>query len=735
MSQALSIILFDEVSNSQLSYVFTDVQILSGISSELVFTLKCQCIGDFETECENIDNLKDVTLSITGGFGNPSFPLYRFKSSVKMKPGSDILDITLTLVDRWQHFREIKQTGVFYYSNINAIYNELYKSTFRKVMNSGITPILNFNSTDVNKYPEHPIYMHYKETHWEFFQRVLHEHGLNYTWIVNNDGYDFVITDSNHSLTQYFKDNEYNQSLYNYNFDFKNTIASNASSIINIVYKPKRSGYFDNDDLSQIKEYLLDSKGQISDISRSHQFIQNIMYVHHPAYDPNNWLKSDYKFDDEKFNVSRHYKTRFNSVNQAQLDECVKREVNIIKSTKAEQMIASVKGEFLLSGCNLNLINRPKSLTSNTQIVRASIVTLKAADNMDITKGSRSSRLNYNVTTTFISQDIDVTYTPKMPEQPKIRSFSGVFPYVSQRDAGYDIITPDDIGNVPLIFPLTYEICPNGEKDIRYYAPRVMNNNYESAPYYPETELYVMFIDGNPNKPIIYGALANSATSDLSMSKHTNRFYHAYGQGSYFGYTSAARDNDNIGNTIMFQSRHTGGVSWIAQSNHKDPYNDGELAQDQLLATTATRTNLISGEFQEHQGFTDGLANHHKMVKPARAIEDEKLVKDEPIKQVAPPMAVFSTKQTCVLDSLDIKCSHNRKLKLRNVNLSLTPVFNVVADGGSKDNITIDYDFSCKQSCPTSKLEVIGKNARTGTVEKKDYQGGRAQFAVGAVLR
>ena len=199
-------------------------------------------------------------------------------------------------------------------------------------------------------------------------------------------------------------------------------------------------------------------------------------------------------------------------------------------------------------------------------------------------------------------------------------------------DNGYDIITPDAIGNVRLIFPVDYEVCPDNKQDIRYYVPRIMNSNFESAPYYPETELFVMFIDGNPNKPLIYGALSHSETNDLSMKDHPSRHYHSYGQGSSFGYTSDGDNPDVMGNSIMFQSKHGDGVSWIAQNNqHGD--EKGELALDKLVATSATRTNLIDGEYHENLGYTDKTPNHQKKVIPVRDIEDERIVKTEEVKQ------------------------------------------------------------------------------------------------------
>lgn len=272
--------------------------------------------------------------------------------------------------------------------------------------------------------------------------------------------------------------------------------------------------------------------------------------------------------------------------------------------------------------------------------ITSSLVEIKCKASLDVTRSAANPKLNYDVISTVISQDKGVDFYQEVPEQPKLRGLTGVFPYISEHSQGYDIVDPDELGNVRLIFPVSYEICPNNDKEIRYYVPRMSDNNdirsSHAAPYYPETELYVMFIDGNPNKPIIHSALSNSATSDLSMKDNPNRFYQAFGQGSYFGYTSDHRDSSVYGNSIFLMSKHTDGISWIAQNNQPHQIEANELQLDQILATTANRNNLIDGEYQRHLGYSNEnvIANHHKIIKPARATEDEMIKRQETITEV-----------------------------------------------------------------------------------------------------
>jgi type VI secretion system secreted protein VgrG len=186
MSQTLTILLHDITSDSNLGFVFTDVNIQSSISGNMLFELECQYLGDFEESCNRLDNIDDVTLNFDGEFGNLHFDLYLSDYSVSMTPNKDVLTIQLKLTDRWNRFRELTQTGVYYYSNIKDIYNELYKSGLSQVLNSNIQPQLYFDPANTNKYTTHPIYLHYKETHWDFLKRALLEHGLNYHWITTD---------------------------------------------------------------------------------------------------------------------------------------------------------------------------------------------------------------------------------------------------------------------------------------------------------------------------------------------------------------------------------------------------------------------------------------------------------------------------------------------------------------------------------------------------------------------
>jgi type VI secretion system secreted protein VgrG len=181
---------------------------------------------------------------------------------------------------------------------------------------------------------------------------------------------------------------------------------------------------------------------------------------------------------------------------------------------------------------------------------------------------------------------------------------------------------------VRVIFPLDYEVTPNDEFDERHYIPRMSDYGDKTSSHgvqlYKESELYVFFIDGCVNKPIIYGALAHGGTSDLDMKEHHNRHIVDHGQGSSMGYGSDTKGT----NDIFLKSEHKGEVSWINQGNH------GML--DQLMATTAHRSEVSTGEYQSFHGFdedTNFSANHHRSLKPKVKVEDQPKVNTEKRKE------------------------------------------------------------------------------------------------------
>ncbi|AJI54251.1 hypothetical protein [Francisella philomiragia] len=639
MSTPLTIELFNE--STTLDLQVNELTIKSAINELFEVSLSCGVpVGD--DLLAKLDNYADFTLSINGDFGNPKFELELQSYDINYQPNTDIQILELKLTDRYAKFRKLDHKGAFYYHNLNDIWLKFYDG-FKDRLNRKISDNILFDSNNTNKYPTHPIYVQYNETHWNFLTRTLLEHGVNYNFVASQDGFNFVMYNTNEDITKFIQSDKSNSidELYSYNLKLDANIKNKDDTVLAYNIIPAKSGYVANKDIKDFCNYH--NKEKQRPTLRPKKFIKNINFIHHNPYTPESFLISKATLDSPiKMNITQDFKSRFNTLTQSQLDECLNTQINVLSSLDAEQLICNISKVFLLAGAKLDISGNNK-LESREHIVTSSLVKLSASTSTDKVIGATPKK-NYNVITTLISQDIHIDYHQEAPEQPQISSLVGVFPYMAESSINHDVVDPDDIGNVRVKLPLDYEVCPNNEKDIRYYVPRVSDygdtNSSHSVQLYRESELLLMFIDGNPNKPIIYGALSHGQTSDQSMTEHHNRHIKEWGQGSGFGYSSDAKGT----NDIFIKSQHNDGIAWVAQSNHG---SKNELSLDQLFASTSNRSDTVTGEYQHFYGYdgnTNFAANQHKSIKPKTAVEDIKTVKQETIKAVAPTQAsTFAT--------------------------------------------------------------------------------------------
>ncbi|MBK2283502.1 hypothetical protein IBE48_07650, partial [Francisella philomiragia] len=638
MSTPLTIELFNE--STTLDLQVNELTIKSAINELFEVNLSCGVpVGD--DLLAKLDNYADFTLSINGDFGNPKFELELQSYDINYQPNTDIQILELKLTDRYAKFRKLDHKGAFYYHNLNDIWLKFYDG-FKDRLNRKISDNILFDSNNTNKYPTHPIYVQYNETHWNFLTRALLEHGVNYNFVAGQDGFSFVMYNTNEEISKFIQREESNlfKDLYYYNVIIDRKTWGNNDIVLGFNIVNAKNGCILHDKIYEYHNYYLNNKNPRPKLGDG-VFVRNINFIHHNPYTPESFLISKATLD-SKFPITQDYKSRFNTLTQAQLDEHLNTKLDCINSYNAEQLSCLITDVFLLAGARLD-ISGECPLEKREHIVTSSLVKLSASSSTDKVIGVTPKK-NYNVSTTLIAQDADVDYHQEAPEQPQISSLVGVFPYLAESSTNHDVVDPDDIGNVRVKLPLDYEVCPNNEKDIRYYVPRVSDygdtNSSHSVQLYRESELLLMFIDGNPNKPIIYGALSHGQTSDQSMKDHHNRHVKEWGQGSGFGYSSDAKGT----NDIFIKSQHNDGIAWVAQSNHG---SKNELSLDQLFASTSNRSDTATGEYQHFYGYDDNTnfaANQHKSVKPKTAVEDIQTIKQETIKAVAPTQAsTFAT--------------------------------------------------------------------------------------------
>ncbi|MEY8765657.1 MULTISPECIES: contractile injection system protein, VgrG/Pvc8 family [Francisella] len=622
MSTPLTIELFNE--STTLDLQVNELTIKSAINELFEVSLSCG-VPVSDDLLAKLDNYADFILSINGDFGNPKFELELQSYDINYQPNTDIQILELKLTDRYAKFRKLDYKGAFYYHNLNDIWLKFYDG-FKDRLNRKISDNILFDSNNTDKYPTHPIYVQYNETHWNFLTRTLLEHGVNYNFVASQDGFNFVMYNTNEDITKFIQSDKSNSidELYSYNLKLDANIKNKDDTVLAYNIIPAKSGYVANKDIKDFCNYHNKEKQRLT--LRPKKFIKNINFIHHNPYTPESFLISKATLD-SKFPITQDFKSRFNTLTQSQLDECLDTQKNVLSSLDAEQLICNISKVFLLAGAKLDISGNNK-LESREHIVTSSLVKLSASTSTDKVIGATPKK-NYNVITTLISQDIHIDYHQEAPEQPQISSLVGVFPYLAESSTNHDVVDPDDIGNVRVKLPLDYEVCPNNEKDIRYYVPRISDygdtNSSHSVQLYRESELLLMFIDGNPNKPIIYGALSHGQTSDQSMKDHHNRHVKEWGQGSGFGYSSDAKGT----NDIFIKSQHNDGIAWVAQSNHG---SKNELSLDQLFASTSNRSDSAIGEYQHFYGYDDNTnfaANHHKSIKPKTAVEDMLKTKQE----------------------------------------------------------------------------------------------------------
>ncbi|AIT08771.1 hypothetical protein LO80_01455 [Candidatus Francisella endociliophora] len=614
MATPLTIELFNESINLDLQ--INDLTFKSAINQPFEVSLRCGVVVD-DTLIEKLNGFTDLTLSINGDYGNPTFELELQSFDIEYQPSTDIQTLELVLTDRYSKFRKLQRKGIFYGHNLNDIWLSFYDG-FKNRLNRKISEHLYFDNNQ-DKYPTHPIYVQYNETHWDFLTRSLLEHGVNYNFFASKDGFDFVMYNTNDDISNFVQsdDTDLFEDLYHYNLKLDANIKAKDDVVLGYDIVPEKNGYILNTDIQDFYSAYINNHQQ-PDIHPK-IFIKKINYIHHNPYTPEEYLISSTNLE-SKFGITKDVKSKFNTLTKSQLDEALANDVNVLNSLDAEQLTAHINDIFLLAGARLD-ISGDNKLKSREHLVTASIVNIKASKSSDKVIGATPKK-DYIVTTTLLSQDTHIDYHEYPAEQPKINSLVGVFPYLAEASTAHDVVDPDDIGNVRVKFPLDYEVCPNNDKDDRYYVPRVSDygdkNSSHSVQLYRESELNIIFIDGNPNKPIIYGALSHGGTSKQSMQDHHNRHVKEWQQGSAMGYSSDA----NGTNDIYIKSTHNSGVAWVAQSNHG---SDNELNLDQLFASTSNRSDTATGEYQHFYGFDDDTnfsANHHKSIKPKTVVED-----------------------------------------------------------------------------------------------------------------
>lgn len=195
---------------------------------------------------------------------------------------------------------------------------------------------------------------------------------------------------------------------------------------------------------------------------------------------------------------------------------------------------------------------------------------------------------------TFTCMEADVPYRPARTA-PRSR-MSGVLRAFVAGDSTGTRAEMDEYGRYKLTFPFDVSGRTGGNAScwIRRAQPQVGKDSGLGLPLLPGTEVLVSFVDGNPDLPVIGGALANGETGSISGAGNAN----------FQGLRSPGGNQITINDTDKKQgislSTPTGsGLTIAAGSEESALLHSGQLAQ----AAGTGFTQMASFGLSQFSGF------------------------------------------------------------------------------------------------------------------------------------
>lgn len=185
-----------------------------------------------------------------------------------------------------------------------------------------------------------------------------------------------------------------------------------------------------------------------------------------------------------------------------------------------------------------------------------------------------------------------------------------------------EIVVPDQLGNIPVQFPYNYtEVC--GNTPARFTRVISLSNEGGTTgrtfPVYKDTELQIMFANGNMDYPLIKGAAANADTGHVHNSTVQNRTHYALPQGQYLTYSNVPGDH----NFMTMGASHAEGQSrsFMMLSNHQDPNNPGTKKLDQQMITNQSYEQTTAGDKHSVQAGNSNVVDGQTQQNPITLIQ------------------------------------------------------------------------------------------------------------------
>ena len=189
---------------------------------------------------------------------------------------------------------------------------------------------------------------------------------------------------------------------------------------------------------------------------------------------------------------------------------------------------------------------------------------------------------------TFTCMEADVPYRPARTA-PRNR-ISGVLRAFVAGDGSGARAETDQYGRYKLTFPFDISGRAGGNAScwIRRAQPQVGKDSGLSLPLQPGTEVLVSFVDGNPDLPVIAGALANGETGSISNAGNTN----IQGLRTAGGNQITINDTDTK-QGISLSTATGGGLTFTAGS-----LDSAQLTSAQCIETAGLGSAKLAGLFQ-----------------------------------------------------------------------------------------------------------------------------------------
>lgn len=454
-------------------------------------------------------------------------------------------DSNLILECRWegeQHWRHARN-GIFYACYVDHVVQYHLKKHYRY---SALQ--IDYKNENESRFPWHPSLMQWQESDGAFCDRQLMRHGVWHFFEHDEQGVKLCLGDENSQFAP-------------------------IQTIMQI--KPE---------LSQSESCGLKITQAVQ---RSRQNLANIIFWQLNEADPENHFSHSEDIQSFYPNQRCERPSPFSDVNPSQL-KCLTQ--NAANAIRVQQSF--ICGE--IQAVNLQVGQRFK-MDEKTYLTQEVLYHFKQINPGD-----------YETEHQFLAYELNHPYRPDFDPAEDYQAQPRIHGHLSNVKAWIDPIAdnncaiPDDWGRVPLQLPLAFSV--KGTKPYRYIQRcDVLNHQTanSSFPLYGDSNGILMFIDDDPDRPVLIGCIADSKTGHLFEGRLDERSELKMPQGQYW-----QNSNHDSFNQLSFGTPHS----------HITLQNDPKKT-DNLWQSAGDFECRVSDSYQEKHGLYNGLYLWEKTIR------------------------------------------------------------------------------------------------------------------------